>query len=120
MLAHESIVIKQLISVYKNTQPMARILEDHIDYLNHTFYGLHPRTKPTPYDHAYIFLVGDTVLSAIVVISLIAIVMNVAQLAFTSLSCLIFLCINLQQALESSKSIYNVQLLGNYHVALCM
>ena len=53
----------------------------------------------------YILLAGDTVLTATVAIILIAIVMNLALSAIISSSGLIFLIINLQQTLESSKSI---------------
>ena len=53
----------------------------------------------------YVFFVGETVLTATVVILLIAKVMNLAQSATTLSSYLIFVLINLQQALESSKTI---------------
>ena len=53
----------------------------------------------------YIILAGDTVLAVTVAIFLIAIVMNLALSAIITSSGLIFLIINLQQALESSKSI---------------
>ena len=53
----------------------------------------------------YIFLAGDTVLTATVAIFLIAIVMNLVLSAILSSSGLIFLIINLQQIVESSKSI---------------
>ena len=54
--------------------------------------------------HTYVFLVGDTVLTATVTIFLIATVMNLAQSAVTSSSGLIFFLINLQQAFEPSKN----------------